>query len=280
MTTELPGYIHGYSDSEETRLIEQAELLAPFVFGGLDYSADGPLLELGCAVGAELKLMHRKWPRLELWGVDRAAGHLERARRYLAPEIAAGQVNLVEADAARLPFGDGRFGRVVTIWLLEHVPEPGRVIVEALRVLRPGGELVLTEVSNETLRFDPPVAEIAAWWDAFNRYQQQGGGDPFIGPKLEGFAKAAGAVGVRSQALRMIDTRRDPGERRKWAAYLQALLLSAAPGMIAAGLVSEADARLVRAAFARVPSDSSVSFRYDATRLVCRRGRDFLQIAK
>lgn len=45
----------------------------------------------------------------------------------------------VAADAARLPFGDGRFQRVECDAVLEHVPDADRVAREIERVLKPGG---------------------------------------------------------------------------------------------------------------------------------------------
>jgi SAM-dependent methyltransferase len=49
-----------------------------------------------------------------------------------------------QAIAARLPFKDASFNTVLAMAVLEHVPEPAACLQEALRVLRPGGRLVLT----------------------------------------------------------------------------------------------------------------------------------------
>ena len=45
----------------------------------------------------------------------------------------------VAADAARLPFPDAIFQRVECDAVLEHVPDPNRIMCEIERVLRPGG---------------------------------------------------------------------------------------------------------------------------------------------
>ncbi len=49
------------------------------------------------------------------------------------------------ADAGALPFVDGAFGSVFIRDLLHHVPEPERVLAEAVRVLAPGGYLHVLE---------------------------------------------------------------------------------------------------------------------------------------
>lgn len=50
----------------------------------------------------------------------------------------------VWASGMDLPFADASFDTVVAFQVLEHVPEPGRMVAEMARVLAPGGRLVLT----------------------------------------------------------------------------------------------------------------------------------------
>ncbi|HTX38068.1 MAG TPA: methyltransferase domain-containing protein [Bryobacteraceae bacterium] len=49
----------------------------------------------------------------------------------------------VQADARAMPFRDGEFDAVWTIWVLEHVPNPEQALREIRRVLKPGGLLFL-----------------------------------------------------------------------------------------------------------------------------------------
>jgi len=49
------------------------------------------------------------------------------------------------ADAQALPFADGSFGNIVMVDVLHHLAHPKRFLLEAQRVLRPGGRLVLIE---------------------------------------------------------------------------------------------------------------------------------------
>jgi len=50
----------------------------------------------------------------------------------------------VYGDAARLPFAEARFDCVLLLDVLEHVAAPEAALHEAARVLRPGGQLLLT----------------------------------------------------------------------------------------------------------------------------------------
>ncbi len=263
------GYIHGFSSAEQHRLVEQARVLAPRVFEDLDLSGAHSLLELGCGVGAELGILAPLWPRLRLTGVDRSGSQLAAARGLLGASPETRGIAMVQADAVRLPFPDAAFDRVLTIWLLEHVADPRRVLGEALRVTRPGGEVICTEVDNATFGFDPPEPLIEGWWRRFNRYQQAAGGDPFVGAKLGAMAGALGCNGVRTRSIPVIDSRRDPERRTLLLDYLRDLLLSGADNLIADGYADDGDKNHLVQAFARVREDPRVGFRYQAVRLTC-----------
>ena len=68
-------------------------------------------------------------------GLDLSIRKLRHARRF--------DRRLVQASALRLPFRDGAFERVLSSNLLELVPRDGRALDELVRVLAPGGRLVL-----------------------------------------------------------------------------------------------------------------------------------------
>lgn len=71
-------------------------------------------------------------------GVDLSASMLESARR------AWPDVDFRRADAYALPFEDGAFEAVVINFGILHIGEPERVVVEARRVLVPGGRMAMT----------------------------------------------------------------------------------------------------------------------------------------
>ncbi len=68
-------------------------------------------------------------------GLDLSIRKLRHARRF--------DRRLVQASALRLPFGDAAFERVLSSNLVELVPRDGRALDELVRVLAPGGRLVL-----------------------------------------------------------------------------------------------------------------------------------------
>ncbi len=263
------GYIHGFSRREQQRLIAQARTLAPSVFRHLQLPDKGRLLEIGCGVGAELKLIAHRWPQLHLTGMDLNPSHLLAARDHLGAEIQQAQVSLVLGDARHFPFAHASFDAIITIWMLEHVADARPILDQALHLLRPGGELICTEVDNAQFGFDPVQPAIAEWWQCFNRYQADMGGNPFIGGVLAQLARAAGAHEVLSETLRIISSRDDPERHDELLTYLRDLLLSGAQRMIRSGYADAALQKRMQQEFAAIEG-SDVQFFYHGVRLTVR----------
>ena len=86
-------------------------------------------------------------PELPLFGgvvveLDRARRMLLEGQKILGE--AAAKSPPVQADALELPFADGVFDAVVSLEALEFLPDLERVLAEMVRVLAPGGLLMIT----------------------------------------------------------------------------------------------------------------------------------------
>lgn len=95
---------------------------------------DGPgrLLDVGCGSGAHTTTFaERGW---DVVGVDISEDLLDRAR--------ARGVEVINADAASLPFPDASFDAVVSMWTHTDVEDFGAVVRDGARVLRRGGAFV------------------------------------------------------------------------------------------------------------------------------------------
>jgi len=105
------------------------------------------ILDVGCGDGVLATRLAQDCA--EVTGLDASADMIAAARRRAA---AAGvDVDLVEGDAGNLPFPAERFDRVVSVATLCFVEDPGRPIQEMVRVLKPGGRLILGELGRWNL---------------------------------------------------------------------------------------------------------------------------------
>jgi ubiquinone/menaquinone biosynthesis C-methylase UbiE len=196
------GYVHGYGTPEQERLVAQAEHWRHrLITDGTRLEPGTRLLEVGTGVGAVLAVLGEEYPGLRLTGVDIEPKQLEYARGHL--ERSGVEATLVEADALRLPFGDGSFDHVWMMWFLEHVPEPVSVLREARRVLAPGGRITAIEVDYSTVRADPTTPAIEALFRAMVQGMAASGWSD-AGTRLPGWLREAGFREV------------DEGERTYW----------------------------------------------------------------
>jgi SAM-dependent methyltransferase len=125
------------------------------LLNSLHLRGDERILDLGCGRGAVLLLaaQHLTTGRavgVDLWRTaDQSGNSAEAARRNAVAEGVADRVEFHTADMMALPFGDDSFDVVVSSLAIHNIPgRAGRqkAIDEAVRVLRPGGRLLVAHV--------------------------------------------------------------------------------------------------------------------------------------
>jgi ubiquinone/menaquinone biosynthesis C-methylase UbiE len=107
------------------------------------------VLEVAVGTGTQLAALALRNPHGRTVGVDLAEGMLARARRRLARERLEG-VELRRGDALALPCADASFDLVVNSFMLDLLPRADIAVAlgEFRRVLRPGGRLVLSNMTK------------------------------------------------------------------------------------------------------------------------------------
>jgi demethylmenaquinone methyltransferase/2-methoxy-6-polyprenyl-1,4-benzoquinol methylase len=119
------------------------------------------VLDLACGTGINFKgIMTESGADGLLVGLDYSSGMLkqahQRVKRYHWSNVA-----LLLGDAARLPFADSVFDRVICTYSLKVIPSYRQALDEAARVLKPAGVFVVLDgrLSNGVTRFLNPLIQ-------------------------------------------------------------------------------------------------------------------------
>lgn len=144
----------------------------------------GRVLEVGIGTGISLPYYSS---RCRVVGVDISEAMLEVARQRVAEQRMTNVERLAIMDVQNLQFADGSFDVVTAQYVVNTVPDPEAALNEFMRVLRPGGELiVVNRVGAEAgprLKVEKllePVVERLGWrsdfpWARFERWMAQNG---------------------------------------------------------------------------------------------------------
>lgn len=233
-------YLHGFSEEEQQRLRQQGRFAEHVVYRNVDFTKAKNILEVGCGVGAQSEILLRRFPDIHLTGIDLNQHQLEAARSYLITlPYAKDRYDIQEMDAMSMDFESNQFDGAFLCWVLEHVPNPTRVLSEVRRILRPGSRVFINEVMNSTFFIDPYSPNVWKYWMAFNDYQYDNAGDPFIGAKLGNILTSLGFFQVKTKIFTWHLDNRHPEKRKEMFDYWLSLMMSASAQLIASQSVDD-----------------------------------------
>jgi demethylmenaquinone methyltransferase/2-methoxy-6-polyprenyl-1,4-benzoquinol methylase len=133
-------------------------------------------LDVCCGTGdLALELAGRVLPGGHVVGCDFSEPMLDLAREKAAGHGASG-VRFEWADALSLPYDDGRFDAVTVGFGVRNLSDLDAGLAEMRRVLRPGGRLVILEITQPTR---PPLSTFySLWFDRIVPVLGRVAGDP------------------------------------------------------------------------------------------------------
>jgi ubiquinone/menaquinone biosynthesis C-methylase UbiE len=237
--SEFP-YLHGFSPVEQERLRRQARFAEHTIYQNVNFSSSKKILEVGCGVGAQSEILLRRFPDIKLTAIDLSEKQLTAAKVSLSNlAFAKDRYELMQMSGEDLKFEAESFDGAFLCFVLEHVPDPRRVLSEVRRVLSPGGVVYITEVLNSSFFLDPYSPNVWKYWMAFNDYQYDQKGDPFMGAKLGNLLMQNGYRNIETEVKTWFLDNRYPQKRKEIIEFWSELLMSASEQLLSAGYVDQ-----------------------------------------
>lgn len=161
-------------------------------FEALGMSPDDRILDVGCGTGIWLDRLGHQYGTVGV-GVDVSTDSLRTAYSE-----ALETHKFMCADATLLPLSDGEFDAVFSLDVLEHVPHQDRFLKELVRVIKPGGGLMLWSINrNQRYTWNWVLDKLGV--DIYQRVAH----DPFLLPDVSATITHLAAAGmeIKSQVF-------------------------------------------------------------------------------
>jgi ubiquinone/menaquinone biosynthesis C-methylase UbiE len=101
------------------------------------------ILDVGCGGGRTIQKLAALASKGMVYGVDYAKGSVAASRAKNAQLIQSGRVEIKQGSVSQLPFPEGQFNLVTAVETQYYWPDLVKDMQEILRVLKPGGTLII-----------------------------------------------------------------------------------------------------------------------------------------
>jgi ubiquinone/menaquinone biosynthesis C-methylase UbiE len=189
------GYGEGAMDWMTSRTAEgHGAFMLPYL------TPDMHLLDCGCGPGTLTRGFAERIAPGKAIGIDREASQFAMTAEA-AQRDGVENLEFRTGDIYDLPFADDRFDVVFGSAVLGSVSDPGKVVQEMSRVLKPGGWLGLKEFDHGGDIVWPQTPIIARSIALYHRLRAHNGHEPEAGRKLKQFIRTAGCAVEYGHAL-------------------------------------------------------------------------------
>jgi SAM-dependent methyltransferase len=193
-------YIHGTTEEEQRRLsLMNDVLLNNAALREMALRGDERIIDFGSGLGQFTRAMARAVPRGCVVGVERDEKQLDGAKQLASEDNVVVDFRRGDVLNLELPREEwGSFDVAHARFILEHVPDPLRVVRTMVRAVKPGGRIVLADDDHDVMRLWPEPPGFYDLWRAYIRTYDRIGNDPFVGRRLVELLHRAGAAPRRN----------------------------------------------------------------------------------
>jgi SAM-dependent methyltransferase len=195
-------YIHGTSPEEQRRLsLLNDVLLNSAELREISLHGNEKIIDFGSGLGQFTRAMARAVPKGHVVGIERDEQQFAGAIRLAEEHGEAKLVEFRRGDVLDLDLPENEWGTYDLAharFVLEHVPDPLRVVKNMVRAVKQGGRIILADDDHDVLVLWPESPGWNEVWRAYMRTYDRNGNDPYIGRRLVSLMHAAGANPVRN----------------------------------------------------------------------------------
>ncbi len=142
-----PEVMDSAAEANDYDAMDHAQVNRVFVADFLTHwHGSGPILDVGTGTARIPIELCRQHPSAQIVAIDLAEHMLAVARANVQKARLAACIRLERIDAKTLPFADSHFAAVISNSIVHHIPEPGAVLAEIARVLRPEGTIFIRDL--------------------------------------------------------------------------------------------------------------------------------------
>ena len=176
-------YVHGYHERESIRLEDQANCLSELLHHDSLFPKGSTILEAGCGVGAQTKIIAQKNPDSKFTSIDISEESLHKADALIT-SLNITNVEFQIGNIFDLKFKEELFDHILDCFVLEHLPNPQDALINLKKFLKQGGTITIIEGDHGSTFFYPYSQYAQAVIGAQVKLQSDNGGNALIGRQL------------------------------------------------------------------------------------------------
>jgi ubiquinone/menaquinone biosynthesis C-methylase UbiE len=179
----MNNYVHGYSGRESKRLHDQAETLDELLHYDSVFAANSKILEAGCGVGSQTKIIAPKNPSCHFTSIDISGTSVKKAKNNIQ-SLNIKNVEFQIGDIFDLKFKTESFDHIFICFVLEHLSNPVQALLNLKKVLRKGGTITVIEGDHGSAYFYPNSDAAQKAINCQVQLQALHGGNALIGREI------------------------------------------------------------------------------------------------